>query len=1085
MAYAELHCLSHYSFLRAASSPAELVLQAAQLGYSAIAITDECSYAGLVKAWQASKQVNLKLISGSEFRCKQFGVFVLLAQNRQGYGQIGRFISQCRRAAEKGSYTFQAQNLLESDLSNCLLLWLPRFMQTAHANRQCATDGATATTAEFTTPSSASRNPIVELAQQLQAAFPQRCWLMYQRYLQPADRQHMQYLRQFSAITGWPIVATGGVRIHHRERLPLLHVLQAIRKHVPVAKLGFSRLANAEVSLRTLAELEQLLPAKWLAETEVIAQRCSFNLSELRYEYPAEVVPQGFTANGYLRQLGLQGLRWRYPNGVPKAIRAQLEKELTLVEELGYAHFFLTIHDVVVFARQQNILHQGRGSAANSVLCYCLGITAVNPAQSQLLFERFISRERNEPPDIDVDFEHERREEVIQYIYNKYGRNRAALAATVITYRLRSALRDVGKALGFPEAQIEQLLNRLDRRDSESDWRMQLQQMGVMNHPQGAHLLMLTEALLGFPRHLSQHVGGFVIAAGELADLVPIENAAMAERTVIQWDKDDIEALCLLKVDVLALGMLTAIRKTFALLPDFYGVHHSLASIPQDDPQVYRMLQKADSVGVFQIESRAQMNMLPRLKPNCFYDLVIQIAIVRPGPIQGDMVHPYLRRRAGKEAITYPNPAVEEVLKRTLGVPIFQEQVIKLAMVAAGFSGGEADALRRAMAIWRSKGKLMAFQEQLINGMRVRGYSQEFAERLFEQICGFGEYGFPESHSASFANLAYASSWLKCHYPAAFYVGLLNSQPMGFYTASQLIQDARRHHVEVLPISINSSTWNHALQPSADPQHAEVLSVSTETSAQPSAKGAKEPMIRLGFRLIKGLAHHELNRLLQHRPAAGFTDMQEFLQICEACGFSDRGKELLASANALAELSGNRYQTRWNLTTLREPNPQRQTEQLSLLNVHEQPMNEYALAAPNEFANMQEDYQFLGLTLGKHPLALLHELDVLPKHRTANDLPSLRSGQLVTAIGLVTNRQRPSTASGVTFLTLEDHTGTINVVLWQELARRQRKQWLKAQLLQVKGVLEIEGDVIHIVAGDLRDLTGQLPNAQVKSRDFH
>lgn len=1078
MVYAELHCLSHYSFLRAASSPEELVVQAAALGYSAIAITDECSYAGLVKAWQASKQTNLKLISGSEFHCQQFGLFVLLAQNRQGYGQIGRFISQCRRTAAKGSYTFQANDLLVSDLSECVLLWLPPLRQYLRGNEPAPNSAKAASvtaTTKLPKPSAGMQsNPLAELAKQLKEAFPQRCWLMYQRHLQANDRQQMQYLQQFSAHANWPIVATGGVLIHQRERLPLLHVLQAIHAHVPVAELGCERLANAEMSLRPLPELEQLLPVKWCAESEVIAQRCNFNLAELRYEYPAEVVPQGFTANGYLRQLGLQGLRWRYPNGVPNVIRQQLEKELTLVEELGYAHFFLTIHDVVVFARQQNILHQGRGSAANSVLCYCLGITAVNPAQSQLLFERFISRERNEPPDIDVDFEHERREEVIQYIYQKYGRNRAALAATVITYRLRSALRDVGKALGFPEAQIEQLLNRLDRRDSETDWRMQLQQMGIMNHPQGAHLLMLTEAMLGFPRHLSQHVGGFVIAAGELADLVPIENAAMAERTVIQWDKDDIAALCLLKVDVLALGMLTAIRKTFALLPKFYGVQHTLASIPQDDQQVYRMLQKADSVGVFQIESRAQMNMLPRLKPNCFYDLVIQIAIVRPGPIQGDMVHPYLRRRSGKEAITYPSPEVADVLKRTLGVPIFQEQVIKLAMVAAGFSGGEADALRRAMASWRSKGKLMAFQEKLINGMRARGYSQEFAERLFEQICGFGEYGFPESHSASFANLAYASSWLKCHYPAAFYIGLLNSQPMGFYTASQLVQDARRHQVEVLPISINSSAWDHELQTSNDSQPAHV------------AYGlSKEPAMRLGFRLIKGLMHTEIEKLLQHRPVGGFTDMQQFLKISETCGFSDRSKELLASANAFTELSGNRYQTRWNLTTLREAHSQHKTEQLSLLNVHDQPMNEYALTAPNELADMQEDYQSLGLTLGKHPLALLHELDVLPKHRVASDLPNLRSGQLVTVIGLVTNRQRPGTASGVTFLTLEDHTGTINIVLWLELARRQRKQWLKAQLLQVKGVLEIEGDVIHVVAGDLRDLTKQLPNAQVKSRDFH
>lgn len=1045
MVYAELHCLSHYSFLRAASSPAELVAQAAVLGYRALAITDECSLAGVVKAWKASQEHPVQVICGSEFHCSEYGLFVLLVMNRRGYAQLSSLISACRRAAEKGHYQFSAQQLLESPLTDCLLLWQPQVIAGGANNER-----------------------LVQWAKQLAETFPNRHWLLAHRHLQATDTAALKALRQFAEHYQWPIVAAGGVRMHHAERLPLLQVLQATDHHQTVQSLGWQRLANAEQRLRTLPELAQLFPAEWLAETEKIAKHCHFQLDELRYEYPSEVVPSGFTADGYLQQLGLQGLRWRYPEGAPTAVREQLMRELALVAELKFAHFFLTIYDIVVFARQRGILHQGRGSAANSVLCYCLGITAVNPAQSQLLFERFISRERNEPPDIDVDFEHERREEVIQYIYQKYGRHRAALAATVITYRLRSALRDVGKALGFAEAQIQQWIHRLDRRDSEEGWQAQLQQMGLMNHPLGTQLLALTEQILGFPRHLSQHVGGFVIAKDELSNLVPIENASMPERTVIQWDKDDIEALCLLKVDVLALGMLTAIRKTLDLLPTFYQQSHTLASIPQEDPEVYRMLQKADSLGVFQIESRAQMNMLPRLKPRCFYDLVIQIAIVRPGPIQGDMVHPYLRRRAGLEAIDYPSPEVADVLKRTLGVPIFQEQVIKLAMVAAGFSGGEADALRRAMASWRSKGTLMKFETKLISGMLERGYTQEFAERLFAQICGFGEYGFPESHAASFANLAYASSWLKRHCPAAFYVGLLNSQPMGFYSPSQLVQDARRHQVGVLPVCINHSQWDHQLV----------------------ARDSGEPAIRLGFRLIKGIQQRELETFVRLRPARGFQDFAEFDQQVSAQQLSFSAREALASANAFAALAGNRYQTRWNLTHLNNKSSKTQSNeqkaaQLSLLSVQQATANDYQLPEPDPMANMQEDYQALGLTLGQHPVALLQEAGKLPKHYKAAELGYLRHQQHVTVLGLVTNRQRPGTASGVTFLSLEDDTGTVNVVLWQDLARQQRRQWLKSRLLKVRGVVEIAGDVIHVIAKDLQDLTSELPLNRLQSRDFH
>ncbi|RUO29535.1 error-prone DNA polymerase [Aliidiomarina sanyensis] len=1033
MAYAELHCLTHYSFQRAASAPEVLVERAAELGYAALAITDECSVAGVVKAWQASKAHKMKLIYGSEFNCPELGLFVVLAKNRQGYAQLSGLITRCRRAADKGSYQFSGAMLWELPLKDCIVLWRPTFE---------------------------TKVDLSACAAQLKGAYPKHHWLLYHRQLTVKDKQQTRQLKVWSEAWEWPIVAAGGVLIHAPEQLPLLHVMQAIRARCKVTDLGAKRYANAEVSLRSIADLTQIFPAAWREASLHISAQCHFDLGSLRYEYPAEVVPQGFTPNEYLRQLGYQGLRWRYPQGAPDKVRDQLENELALVAELHYAHFFLTIYDLVVFARQQGILHQGRGSAANSVLCYCLGITAVNPAQSDLLFERFISRERNEPPDIDVDFEHERREEVIQYIYQKYGRERAALAATVITYRVRSALKDVGKALGFPEARIQQWIDRLDRRDKEDDWRTQLQEMGVMNHPQGHHLLRLTECILRFPRHLSQHVGGFVIAAGNLSDLVPVENASMPERTVIQWDKDDIEALCLLKVDVLALGMLTAIRKMLALLPRFYQMNHTLASIPQGDDKVYRMLQKADSVGVFQIESRAQMNMLPRLKPRCFYDLVIQIAIVRPGPIQGDMVHPYLRRREGKEAVTYPGPEVKDVLERTLGVPIFQEQVIKLAMVAAGFTGGEADALRRAMASWRSKGKLLVFEDKLIRGMLARGYTRDFAERLFAQICGFGEYGFPESHAASFANLAYASSWLKHHCPAAFYVGLLNSYPMGFYSPSQLVQDARQHGIEILPICVNHSEWDHQL-----------------------IARAGEPAIRLGFRLIKGLSQVEAEALVRVRPAQGFSDIDALETRLGAANLSRRAYEHLASANAFAALAGHRYQTRWDMTKLESSKPD--TNQLSLLAVAENMRGDYTLPGPTELDDMCEDYSTLGLTLGRHPVALLDEMGELPVHRKAHELKALRHGQLVTIVGVVTNRQRPGTASGVTFMTLEDDTGTMNVVLWQDLARQQRREWLKASLLSVKGILEMEGDVIHIVAGDMRDLSARLPVARIKSRDFH
>lgn len=1026
--FAELHCCSYFSFLRAGSSPQEMVKQAATHGYAAIAITDECSLAGVVRAWQQAKATPIKLIVGAYF-CYQQHRYTVLVKNGDGYRQLSALISACRQQAEKGHYRFDTTMLLKASLSDCIVCWTPAV--------------------------SVSDADALALGLQLKTHFCNSLYLMASRQLLPVDARQHQRVLSLTQQLQLPVVASNMAKLHCVSRLPLLHTLHAIGQRSTVAACVDQLDINAEQRLRTKPELVALFPSRWLANTLDVAAQCHFDLGSLRYQYPSEVVPPGLAPSAYLHQQAWQGASKRFANKVPPAVAAQLVSELELVHEMGYEHFFLTIFDLIQFAQSQGILFQGRGSAANSVLCYCLGITAVNPAQSQLLFERFISKERDEPPDIDVDFEHQRREEVIQYIYRKYGRHRAALTATVITYRLRSALRDVGKALGFPSVLLAQLLARLDRRDSEDDWQQQLQAMGVLNHPLGQQLLSLTEAIRGFPRHLSQHVGGFVIAAERLSDLVPVENAAMPERTVIQWDKNDIEALKLLKVDVLGLGMLSALRRGLAIVHQTTGKQLGIADIPSEDPAVYKMLQRADAVGVFQVESRAQMNMLPRLKPATFYDLVVQIAIVRPGPIQGDMVHPYLRRRDGKEPVSYPNEAVKGVLQRTLGVPIFQEQVIKLAMVAAGFTGGEADHLRRAMATWKSKGQMLEFKRKIVEGMLARGYQESFALRLFEQILGFGEYGFPESHAASFANLAYASAWLKYHHPAAFYVGLLNSLPMGFYSADQLIQDARQHQVDVFAVCINHSEWEH-----------QVVG---------STAGLA---IRLGLRIVKGLSEATANQLLGVRPDTGFDDINHISRMA----LPSHEIEALASAGVFAQLAGHRYQTRWQLTRL--------GEQLDLLEIAEAGQADYALDTPSATENMVQDYQSLGLTLGDHPLVLLAQQKggaarYLPRYKRANQLKQLRSGQLVTVMGLVVGRQRPSTSAGVTFVTLEDETGNVNVVVWRKLGRQQRQQWLHATLLEVKGTVEIEGDVIHVIAGRMTDRSELLPTKAVRSRDFH
>src|SRR5438477_5678183 len=790
--YTELHCLSNFSFLRGASHPEELVERAKALGYAALALTDECSVAGAVRAHLAAKEVGLKLVVGSEFALADGLKLALYATDRESYGDLAQLITRGRRNAKKGAYALTRDDIAALG-SRCPALWFPSLDLRAD-------DDATARAQ----------------ARWMADIFNGRGWIAAEVVARAGDRLRLERLTALSRDSALPLVAAGDVHMHVRARRALQDTLTAIRLKKTLADCGYALFPNGERHLRSRAKLATIYPQDLLTETLALSERCTFSLDELRYEYPEEIVPPGETPSSYLRKLTDEGLARRYGDRVPQDIRELCDHELALVSELRYEPYFLTVHDIVAFARSENILCQGRGSAANSAVCYALGITEVDPARISTLFERFISRERNEPPDIDVDFEHQRREEVMQYVYKKYGRDRAALAATLITYRPKSAVRDVGKALGLDLAQVDRLAGIFAWWDGRAINPARIREAGFdPDNPVIARLVALTGELMGFPRHLSQHVGGFVIARGLLERMVPVENAAMPERTVIQWDKDDLDALGLLKVDCLALGMLSAIRRALAMISQRDGRGLKMQDIPPEDPSVYAMIQHADTIGVFQIESRAQQSMLPRLKPKTFYDLVIEVAIVRPGPIQGGMVHPYLKRRQGLEPATYPSDAVKKVLERTLGVPIFQEQVMQLAIVAAGFTAGESDRLRRSMAAWRRKGGLEKFEQRLIDGMAERGYSEAFARQIYQQILGFGEYGFPESHSASFALLVYISSWLKHYEPAAFCGALLNSQPMGFYAPAQLVADARRHGVEVRPVDVTVSEWDCTLEGTA------------------------------------------------------------------------------------------------------------------------------------------------------------------------------------------------------------------------------------------------------------------------------
>jgi len=1031
--FAELHCISNFTFLRGASQPEALVKRAAELNYHAICISDECTLSGVVRAHVQAKNSNIKLIIGSEFKMDDGLRFVLLAVDRKSYGQLSHLISMSRRHAKKGEY-FLDKTLFELyKPTDCLVLWLPDNKSNQQDEKSL----------DF-----------------LQQNFNKRLWICVELLLTGTDQVYFNSLKKIAKKFNLPLVATNDVHMHDRSSRPLQDVLTAIRYGEPIHRLGKKLHANGERHLRSLQKLQQLYPAELLAESKRIADLCHFTLDELRYEYPDEIVPKGHTTRSWLRQLVEEGVKKRWPQGESKHVRKLIEHEMKLVHELSYEPYFLTVYDVVRFAKEQGILCQGRGSAANSVICFCLGITEVDPARMNVLFERFISKERDEPPDIDVDFEHERREEVIQYIYQKYGRNRAALAATVITYQPRSAIRDVGKALGFALDQVDRLAKHINWWDGKKLDPTRLEGTGFKpDNPMILYLVSLVNQIVGFPRHLSQHVGGFVIAKGQLSELVPIENASMADRTVIQWEKDDLETLGLLKVDVLALGMLSAIRKALSYISHLQGKKIGLADVPAEDPAVYQMMQKGDTVGVFQIESRAQMSMLPRLKPACYYDLVIQIAIVRPGPIQGDMVHPYLQRRSGKMPVVYPSEAVKDVLQRTLGVPIFQEQVMQLAMVAAGFSAGEADQLRRCMAAWKRKGGLEVFEEKLLYGMNERGYPEEFAKQIFRQIRGFGDYGFPESHSASFALIAYTSSWLKCYHPAAFTCALLNSLPMGFYAPAQLIKDAKQHHVVVRPVDVCYSFYDCHLE------SAEI--------EQPVKQGETQPVLRLGLRMVKNLSKTTAEKLLQERQLKPFEDVQDLASRTE---MNKKELQALAAADALNNLAGHRHKAYWQVSGVEKKLPLFQSPRF------QEP--EVLLRKPTEGENVIADYANTGLSLTNHPLALLRKRLKQKGVKQANELWQIESGRLAKAAGLVIGRQRPGTASGVVFVTLEDETGFVNVVVWPKFAEVQRQPLVKARLLVVSGTVQQEDGVLHLIAGRLEDKSDWLGDLKTDSRDF-
>ena len=1037
-AYAELHVTTNFTFLEGGSHPSELVAQAQALGLDAIAITDRNTLAGVVRAHVAAKQAAIKLIIGARLEFTDGTPSLLcLPADRQAYGRLCRLLSAGQMRAEKGQCHLTFEDLAPAAAGQILIALPPA----SWTWKKPATDAS---------------DPFADNLRRLQALTGACVYLAASCLYRGHDRARIEALARLASACNLPLVATGDVLYHSPHRRPLQDVLTCIREGIVIRDAGLRLEINAERHLKSPARMARLFRGyeQALSNTAAIANACRFSLDELVYEYPDEPIPPGATAQSHLEALTAEGAQWRFPEGVPPKIADTIARELALIATLDYAPYFLTVHDIVHFARSQNILCQGRGSAANSAVCYCLGITSVNPVEVDLLFERFVAPERKEPPDIDVDFEHERREEVIQHIYSRYGRHRAGLAATVISYRSRSAVREVGKAMGLSEDTVATLAGQVwGTRSGGALPAKYVRDAGLdPNDPMLAAVLELADELIGFPRHLSQHVGGFVLTRGPLIEIVPVGNGAMADRTFIEWDKDDIDALGLLKVDVLALGMLSCIRRAFDLLKAHHDRPMSLAAVPRDDGKVYDMLCRADSIGVFQVESRAQMNMLPRLKPRTYYDLVIEVAIVRPGPIQGDMVHPYLRRRSGIEPEFYPSPAPEhgppdelrQILGKTKGVPLFQEQAMRIAMEAAKFNGAEINELRRALATFRRRGTIGLLEEKMISAMVGRGYDPDFAARCFNQIKGFGEYGFPESHAASFAHLVYVSSWLKCHYPAAFCCAILNSQPMGFYAPAQLVRDARDHGVTVLEPDVNLSDWDALLTPGLAPD---------------------KPSVRLGLRQIDGIANSDASAILECRATGGaFRDVRDLWRRVRT---SRATIEKIAAADGMRSLGLDRRQALWEVRALALDAP------LPLFAASG--ADEMGFEAHVDLPSMAlsehvvNDYQTLRLSLKAHPMSFLRERLTAERVVTCSQLGNVKNGAYVAVAGVVLVRQRPGSAKGVVFMTIEDETGVANTVVWPNALERFRKVVMMARLILIKGQVQRQEGIIHVIAKSLED----------------
>jgi error-prone DNA polymerase len=1065
LAYGELHCRSNFSFLEGGSHPEELVERAHALGYEAIAITDRATLAGIVRAHGTARQAGIKLIIGAHLEPIDAMPLVVWVASHVGYSQLCRLLTRGYAAAAG-----DAAGAAHATGANACRLSLADIA--AHAEGLLA-GVPLAAIAAAGMRDAGGLSDANEAILQWREVFDDRLVALAEVALEGDDEERLRWYSAVGRQTRVPLVAAGDVRYHERSRLPLFDALTAIRHGCTVEEVRGRLLSNGERHLHDRRKIASRFAAvAGAVERSVeIARQCTFSLAELRYEYPDANVPEGRTPAAHLADLAWRGAAKRYANGIPEKVRSLIEHELALVAELGYEAYFLTVFDIVRFARRRGILCQGRGSAANSAICYCLGITSVDPARMDVLFERFISRERCEAPDIDIDFEHDRREEVIQYVYETYGRSRAAMTAEVISYRLRSAVRDLAKSLGLSLDRVDKIASVLDVGDGVEQLPRRLAEAGLdPADDTSTRLTTLVGQLVGFPRHLGQHVGGMVMTRassgglrGDLCDLVPIQSAAMDGRTVIQWDKNDLDELGILKVDCLALGMLSCIRRAFDLIESAGGPQLTLATVPAEDPAVYEMISRADTVGVFQIESRAQMSMLPRLKPACFYDLVIEVAIVRPGPIQGDMVHPYLRRRAGEELVTYPNEAIREVLEKTLGVPLFQEQAMRLAVVAAGFTPGEADQLRRAMGAWRRPGVIDEFHRKLVDGMLCRGLSQQFAEQVFQQIRGFGEYGFPESHAASFALLVYVSAWLKRHHPAAFTAALLGSQPMGFYAPAQLVRDAKEHGVRVLPVDVNASGWHARLEVDGK-----------------SGKRRPEPAVRLGLEQVYGLGEAAGRRIEEARRAGPFRLPHELARRAQL----DRESLLhLARAGTLESLGLDRRRAVWEaMRCLDRPESQPLLQGLQDDDEDDDEDDALVLPAMTRQDEVIADYRTAGLSLRSHPLHFerndLAERGVV----TAADAGVSPEGRRVQVAGIVLTKQRPATAGGMIFLTIEDETGAANIVVRPDVWQAADHAVRRAAVLVVYGRIQRRGQVVHILATSLESLA--LATLPRMSRDF-